>query len=79
MSTTVPAETAVSSPIASTGRQRQGMPRSLSDEVGQSPKEVHVPNARLLYVGMTRAQDCLLVTASRDNRYSRELVGLVEH
>lgn len=30
--------------------------------------------ARLLYVGMTRAQDYLLMTTSRDNRYSRELM-----
>jgi superfamily I DNA/RNA helicase len=34
-------------------------------------------NARLLYVGMTRAQDCLFVTTSRENRYSRELLGLM--
>lgn len=32
------------------------------------------PCARLLYVGMTRAQDYLLMTTSRDNRYSRELM-----
>ncbi|MDZ7841666.1 MAG: 3'-5' exonuclease [Gammaproteobacteria bacterium] len=31
-------------------------------------------NARLLYVGMTRAQDYLVVTTSRDNRYSQELL-----
>jgi len=30
--------------------------------------------ARLVYVGMTRAQDYLLMTTSRDNRFSRELM-----
>jgi superfamily I DNA/RNA helicase len=33
--------------------------------------------ARLLYVGMTRAQDYLLMTTSRDNLFSRELMETV--
>lgn len=31
-------------------------------------------DARLLYVGMTRAQQCLLMTTSAENEYSRQLV-----
>jgi hypothetical protein len=33
-------------------------------------------NARLLYVGMTRAQDCLLITTSGRNEYSNRILGL---
>ena len=40
-------------------------------------EEDQVPSARLLYVGMTRAQDCLLMTTSRDNKYSSELLNAV--
>jgi len=29
--------------------------------------------ARLLYVGMTRAMECLLVTTSAENEFSRKL------
>lgn len=31
-------------------------------------------NARLLYVGMTRAQECLLMTTSNDNEFSRRIL-----
>ena len=31
-------------------------------------------NARLLYVGMTRAQECLLMTTSNDNEFSRRML-----
>lgn len=50
-------------------------PRAAEDD----DEKEQAPNARLLYVGMTRAQDCLLVTSSRENRYSRELVEAVQH
>lgn len=33
-------------------------------------------HARLLYVGMTRAQGCLLVTTSENNEYSRRILAL---
>lgn len=33
------------------------------------------PNARLLYVGMTRAQESLFMTASHDNQFSRKLIA----
>ncbi len=34
--------------------------------------------ARLLYVGMTRAQECLLITTSSNNEYSQKLINLSE-
>ena len=33
-------------------------------------------NARLLYVGMTRAQECLLVTTSGSNDYSKRILTI---
>lgn len=33
-----------------------------------------VDDARLLYVGMTRAQECLLITSSVDNLFSQQLI-----
>ena len=33
-------------------------------------------NARLLYVGMTRAQECLLITTSGRNEYSKRILAL---
>ncbi|MFT6654133.1 MAG: hypothetical protein ACJAWI_000893 [Marinomonas primoryensis] len=33
-------------------------------------------DARLLYVGMTRAQECLLITTSGSNEYSRKMLAL---
>ena len=32
-------------------------------------------NARLLYVGMTRAQECLLITTSESNEFSKKLMS----
>lgn len=31
-------------------------------------------NVRLLYIGMTRAQECLLITTSAENAFSRKLL-----
>ena len=45
----------------------------LSDE-----EEQQSPNVRLLYVGMTRAQEHLFITSSRENKYTRELLALAE-
>ncbi len=36
--------------------------------------ECAVEDARLLYVGMTRAQECLLMTSSSDNLFSQQLI-----
>ncbi len=36
-------------------------------------------DARLLYVGMTRAQECLLMTSSADNLFSRRLLQAQQH
>ncbi|MGB5686428.1 MAG: 3'-5' exonuclease, partial [Candidatus Electrothrix sp.] len=39
--------------------------------------EKHKQNsARLLYVGMTRAQECLLITSSSDNEYTLKLMKI---
>lgn len=56
-------------------------PRVIVAGIGQlaDDEDEQAPNARLLYVGMTRAQDCLLVTTSRDNRYGRELMAATQH
>ena len=35
-------------------------------------------SARLLYVGMTRAQSCLLITTSASNEYSRKICKILE-
>ena len=35
-------------------------------------------NARLLYVGMTRAQECLLITTSAKNAFSRKLLEVAQ-
>ncbi|MCK4704926.1 MAG: ATP-dependent helicase, partial [Gammaproteobacteria bacterium] len=35
-------------------------------------------SARLLYVGMTRAQNCLLMTTSASNEYSRKICKISE-
>jgi superfamily I DNA/RNA helicase len=43
----------------------------LSDDERQRPQR-----ARLLYVGMTRAMECLLITTSGDNRFSRKLADV---
>ena len=34
-------------------------------------------DARLLYVGMTRAQDCLLMTASQENEFCRRIQSVI--
>jgi len=39
--------------------------------------EREAQDARLLYVGMTRAQECLLVTTSSDNRFSRLMIEVL--
>lgn len=39
--------------------------------------EREAQDARLLYVGMTRAQECLLVTTSADNRFSRHMIEVL--
>ncbi|VAW74042.1 DNA helicase II related protein [hydrothermal vent metagenome] len=46
---------------------------SMNDE-----KERLQQNARLLYVGMTRAQSCLLMTTSARNEYSRKICKICE-
>lgn len=38
-------------------------------------RENSVQGARLLYVGMTRAQQCLLITTSSNNEYSQKLLS----
>lgn len=51
-------------------------PRVIMMGVGQvkDDEEQRSQNARLLYVGMTRAQECLLVTTSNENEYSRKML-----
>lgn len=53
-------------------------PRVIMVGVGQmrTDEEQLQQNARVLYVGMTRAQECLLLTTSSDNSYSRRLLEL---
>lgn len=50
-------------------------PRVIMLGVGQldDSEESLEHQARLLYVGMTRAQECLLISTSADNEYSRRL------
>lgn len=52
-------------------------PRVIITGIGQMKAEENrqKKNARLLYVGMTRAQKCLLMTASSKNEYSERLLG----
>jgi len=56
-------------------------PRVIMAGIGQlaDNEEEQARSARLLYVGMTRAQDCLLLTTSRDNRYSREMMAAAQN
>jgi len=51
-------------------------PRVIMLGVGQlaESEERKQQNARLLYVGMTRAQECLLMTTSNDNEFSRRML-----
>lgn len=53
-------------------------PRVIMLGVGQleDAEERREQDARLLYVGMTRAQECLLITTSGDNDYSRRLAAV---
>ncbi|EGV52053.1 3'-5' exonuclease [Candidatus Endoriftia persephone] len=53
-------------------------PRVIMLGIGQlGDEQVGQPqNARLLYVGMTRAQECLLVTTSADSLFSRRLLDV---
>ncbi|MFA5531362.1 MAG: hypothetical protein WDA11_11915 [Thiohalomonadaceae bacterium] len=46
-----------------------------TSSVGQldDSDECREQDARVLYVGMTRAQECLLISTSADNEYSRWL------
>jgi hypothetical protein len=55
-------------------------PRVIIVGIGQlnDSDERKQQDARLLYVGMTRAQECLLVTTSADNEYSRRLTLVAE-
>lgn len=50
-------------------------PRVIMFGLGQmkDDEERRLQSARLLYVGMTRAQECLLLTTSGDNEYSQRL------
>ena len=41
--------------------------------LSDNSEEKRSQNSRLLYVGMTRAQECLLITTSKQNEYSRRL------
>ena len=52
-------------------------PRVIIPGVGQMKdgKDRKLDNARLLYVGMTRAQECLLMTTSEDNEFSKRLMN----
>lgn len=52
-------------------------PRVIVAGTGQlDDSEEHcTAHARLLYAGMSRVQDHLLMTTSRDNQYSRELLN----
>jgi ATP-dependent exoDNAse (exonuclease V) beta subunit len=45
----------------------------MKDDEGQEQRQ---QGARLLYVGMTRAQQALLVTTSGENEYSRRLIDV---
>ncbi len=51
-------------------------PRVIMLGIGQMDDndERQQQDARLLYVGMTRAQECLLMTTSSENEYSRKLL-----
>lgn len=53
-------------------------PRVIMVGVGQltDKEERKQESARLLYVGMTRAQECLLMTTSADNEYSRKVLAV---
>ncbi|MFU8838214.1 MAG: 3'-5' exonuclease, partial [Thiohalomonadaceae bacterium] len=53
-------------------------PRVVMVGIGQMKDEAEQlqRGARVLYVGMTRAQECLLVTSSGENAYSRRLLEL---
>jgi len=56
-------------------------PRVIIVGVGRLPdqdEDKRSLNARLLYVGMTRAQECLLITTSKQNEYSRRLFTAAE-
>ena len=50
-------------------------PRVIISSIGKM-KDHETHNARLLYVGMTRAQQCLLLTTSTHNEFSRKLMKL---
>lgn len=41
-----------------------------------SDESAREQNARLLYVGMTRAQECLLLTTSQENEYGKRLLAV---
>ena len=51
-------------------------PRVIMLGIGEleSDQENSVQGARLLYVGMTRAQQCLLITTSSNNEYSQKIL-----
>ncbi len=36
-------------------------------------------DARLIYVGMTRAQECLLITTSAENKFTKQMIAIAEH
>ena len=54
-------------------------PRVIMLGIGQlndKDKSAWEQNARLLYVGMTRAQECLLLTISKENEYGKRLLAV---
>ena len=55
-------------------------PRVILVGIGQmeAPEERREQDARLLYVGMTRARERLLVTTSAENEYRRKVLEVVE-
>lgn len=54
-------------------------PRVIMMGLGQigKAKDRLQQDARLLYVGMTRAQDCLLMTASQENEFCRRIQSVI--
>jgi len=46
------------------------------DELSDSSEKDILRSASLLYVGMTRAQECLLMSSSKQNKFTQELASL---
>jgi len=55
-------------------------PRVIMLGIGQldGGKERRQHDARLIYVGMTRAQECLLITTSVENEFSKQMIAIAE-